>query len=157
VLADSLKLDTNAPIVGLCVPYVHGKQHHDQFPEKVSHHSKHPLEHIHSNLHEVPCLTHTGFHYWLTLINDCTHYCWIYLLKKKNEALPVFKLFKAQVEKQYGYLICILQEDKGVNSLAMKGMHFLVNTRFCTGHTSAEQCCGVQELHSGCISHGSLE
>jgi hypothetical protein len=107
-LVDSLKLDMDAPIVGLCVPCVHGKQHHDPFPEKVSHHSKHPLERIHSNLHEVPCLTHSGFHYWLTFINDCTHYCWIYLLCKKNEALPVFKLFKMLVEKQYGYLICIL-------------------------------------------------
>jgi hypothetical protein len=113
VLADGLKLDTNAPNVGLCVPCVHGKQHCDPFPEKASHRSKCPLECIHSDLHKVPCLTHSGFCYWLTFIDDCTHYCWIYLLWKKNEALPAFKLFKVLVEKQYGYLICILQEDKG--------------------------------------------
>jgi hypothetical protein len=106
--ADGLKLDTDAPIVGLCVPCVHGKQHCDPFPEKVAHRSKHPLECIHSDLHEVPCLTHSGFWYWLTFIDDCTHYCWTYLLQKKNEALLVFKLFKALVEKQYGYLIRIL-------------------------------------------------
>jgi hypothetical protein len=40
VLVDSLKLDTHAPIVGLCIPCVHGKQHHDPFPQKATHHSK---------------------------------------------------------------------------------------------------------------------
>jgi hypothetical protein len=28
-------------------------------------------------LHKVPCLTHSGFHYWLMFINDSTCYCWI--------------------------------------------------------------------------------
>ena len=34
----------------------------------------------------------------MTLIDDCTRYCYIYLLKSKDEALHYFKIYKAEVE-----------------------------------------------------------
>jgi hypothetical protein len=56
-LAQGLKVDSDNPIPHICVPCVHGKQHRDPFPAKASHRSKTPFERIHSDLHEVPCLT----------------------------------------------------------------------------------------------------
>ena len=36
----------------------------------------------------------------MTLIDDCTRFCYIYLLKLKDEALHYFKIYKAEVENQ---------------------------------------------------------
>jgi transposase InsO family protein len=36
----------------------------------------------------------------MTLIDDCTRFCCIYLLKSKDEALHYFKIYKAEVENQ---------------------------------------------------------
>jgi hypothetical protein len=112
-LAQGLKVDSDDPIPHICVPCVHGKQHRDPFPAKASHCSKTPFERIHSDLHEVPCLTSSGYRYWLTFIDDCSRYAWIYLLKRKSKAFDAFKLFKAMVEKQYDAVICFFHEDKG--------------------------------------------
>jgi hypothetical protein len=47
-LAQGLKVNSDDPIPHICVPCVHGKQHRNLFPAKVSNHSKTPLERIHS-------------------------------------------------------------------------------------------------------------
>jgi hypothetical protein len=100
VSASGLKLDSDKLVLHICVPCVHSKQHWDPFLHKALNHSTTPLKHIFSNLHEVPCLTHSGFCYWLTFINNCMHCCWMYLLKKKSQSFEAFKLFKALIEKQ---------------------------------------------------------
>jgi transposase InsO family protein len=112
-LAQGLKVDSDDPIPHICVPCVHGKQHRDPFPAKASHRSKTPFERIHSDLHEVPCFTSSGYCYWLTFIDDCSRYAWIYLLKRKSKVFDVFKLFKAMVEKQYVTVIRFFHEDNG--------------------------------------------
>jgi len=45
-------------------------------------------------------LTKGGKKYFMTLIDDCTRFCYIYLLKSKDEALHYFKIHKAEVENQ---------------------------------------------------------
>jgi hypothetical protein len=58
-----------------------------------------PLELIHSDLCEMNGeLTKGGKRYFMTLIDDCTRFCYIYLLKSKDEALHYFKIYKAEVE-----------------------------------------------------------
>jgi hypothetical protein len=36
----------------------------------------------------------------MTFIDDCTRFCYVYLLKTKDEALNYFKAYKAEVENQ---------------------------------------------------------
>ena len=58
-----------------------------------------PLELIHSDLCEMNgVLTKGGKKYFMTLIDDSTRYCHVYLLKSKDEALNFFKIYKAEVE-----------------------------------------------------------
>ena len=45
-------------------------------------------------------LTKGGKRYFMTLIDDSTRFCYIYLLKSKDEALHYFKIYKAEVENQ---------------------------------------------------------
>jgi transposase InsO family protein len=78
------------------------------------------FERIHSDLHEVPCLTSSSYRYWLMFIDDCSRYTRIYLLKRKSEAFDAFKLFKAMVEKQYDAVICFFHEDKGSEYIGHK-------------------------------------
>jgi hypothetical protein len=60
-----------------------------------------PLELIHSDLCEMNgMLTKGGKRYFMTSIDDSTRFCYIYLLKSKDEALHYFKIYKAEVENQ---------------------------------------------------------
>jgi hypothetical protein len=56
-----------------------------------------PLELIHSDLREMNgVFTKGGKKYFMTLIDDSTRYCHVYLLKSKDEALSFFKIYKAE-------------------------------------------------------------
>jgi hypothetical protein len=113
VLAADLKLDSNNPFASICVPCVHGKHHQATFPHQALHHSKIPFECIHSNLHEVPTLTTTGFRYWLTFINNVSCHCWVFAPHKKSNTFYAFQQFKAYVKTQYNGVICIFRHNKG--------------------------------------------
>jgi hypothetical protein len=71
-----------------------------------------PLELIHSDLCEINGeLTKGGKRYSMTFINDCTRFCYMYLLKSKDEALNYFKIYKAEVENQLEKKIKRLRSD----------------------------------------------
>ena len=40
-----------------------------------------------------------GQRYFISFIDDYSRYMYLYMLRKKNEALDAFKIFKAKVEK----------------------------------------------------------
>jgi hypothetical protein len=73
-----------------------------------------PLELVHSDLSEMnSVLTKGGKRYFMTLIDDSTRFCYIYLLKSKDEALHYFKIYKAEVENQLERKIKHLRSDRG--------------------------------------------
>nr|AAV44166.1 putative polyprotein [Oryza sativa Japonica Group] len=73
-----------------------------------------PLELVYSDLCEMNgVLTKGGKKYFMTLIDDCTRFCYVYLLKTKDEALHYFKIYKAEVENQLERKIKRLRSDRG--------------------------------------------
>src|SRR3954467_3893697 len=73
-----------------------------------------PLELIHSDLCEMNgVLTKCGKRYFMMLIDDSTRYCYVYLLKSKDEALNYFKIYKAEAENQLDLKIKRLRSDHG--------------------------------------------
>jgi hypothetical protein len=88
-----------------------------------------PLELIHSDLREMNgVLTRGGKRYFMTLIDDASRYCYVYLLKTKNEALDYFKIFKAEAENQLERKIKRLRSDHG-------GEYFPISfNKFCVEH-----------------------
>jgi hypothetical protein len=73
-----------------------------------------PLELIHSDLCEMNGeLTRGGKKYFMTSIDDSTRYCYVYLLKTKDEALDLFKIYKAEVENQLERKIKRVRSDRG--------------------------------------------
>jgi transposase InsO family protein len=56
-------------------------------------------------------------------IDDFSKKTWVYFLKKKLDALFVFKTFKTKIEKEIGKVIKVLKSDNGgefINSQFMK-------------------------------------
>jgi HKD family nuclease len=51
--------------------------------------------------------------YFMTLIDDSTRFCCVYLLKSKYEALNFFKVYKAKTENQLDRKIKRLRSDHG--------------------------------------------
>jgi transposase InsO family protein len=49
----------------------------------------------------------------MTFIDDCTKFCYVYLLKTKDEALNYSKAYKANVENQLERKIKRLRSDRG--------------------------------------------
>ena len=49
----------------------------------------------------------------MTLIHDSTRYCYVYLLKSKDEAFHFFKIYKAEVENQLERKIKRVRSDRG--------------------------------------------
>ena len=63
------------------------------------------------DLKAVP--TRGGNKYFITFIDDCTKYCYVYLLKSKDEAIEKFILYKNEVENQLKKKIKALRSDRG--------------------------------------------
>ena len=59
------------------------------------------LELIHSDVcdsNRPP--TRAGNKYFVTFIDDCSKYCYVYLIKTKDEVINKFKIYKNEVENQ---------------------------------------------------------
>jgi hypothetical protein len=57
-------------------------------------------------------LTEGGKRYFMTLIDDATRFCYVYLLKTKDKTLNCFKIYKAEVETQLEKKIKRLRSDQ---------------------------------------------
>jgi hypothetical protein len=58
-----------------------------------------PLDLIHSDICEMNgVLTEREQRYFMTMIDDASRYCYVYLLKTKDEAPNCFKTYKAEVK-----------------------------------------------------------
>ena len=57
-------------------------------------------------------LTKCGKKYFMTLIDDSTRFCYVYLLNTKDEALHYFKIYKAEVENQLEKKIKRVRSDR---------------------------------------------
>ena len=54
-----------------------------------------------------------GNKYFITFIDDCSRYCYVYLLSSKDEVVNAFKTYKAKVETQLNKKIKIIRSDRG--------------------------------------------
>ena len=86
-----------------------------------------PLELVHSDLCEMNReLTKGGKRYFMTFIDDCTRFCYVYLLKLKDEALHYFKIYKAEVENQLERKVKRLRSDRGGEYFSSEFFEFCV-------------------------------
>ena len=73
-----------------------------------------PLDLIHSDVCDLKFVqTRGGNKYFITFIDDSTKYCYVYLLKSKDEAIEKFILYKQEVENQLNKRIKTVRSDRG--------------------------------------------
>jgi hypothetical protein len=85
-----------------------------------------PLELIHSDICEMnDVLTEGGQRYFMIMIDDVSRYCYVYLLKAKDEALNCFKTYKAELKNQLEKRSNVLGPIMVVNIFLMTSTYFL--------------------------------
>jgi transposase InsO family protein len=86
-----------------------------------------PLELVHSDLCEMNGeLTKGCKRYFMTLIDGCTRFCYVYLLKTKDEELHYFKIYKAEVENQLERKVKQLRSNRGGEYFSSEFSEFYV-------------------------------
>ncbi|KAM1411401.1 hypothetical protein COP1_024098 [Malus domestica] len=79
-----------------------------------THQSSIPFEIVHSDLWgHAPCSSIDGFKYYVTLIDECTRFCWIFPLINKSNFFTTFVRFCSFVHTQFSTTVKILQTDGG--------------------------------------------
>ena len=51
--------------------------------------------------------------YFITFIDDCTRYCYVYFLNNKDAIMSMFIKYKVKIENQLTKNIKILKSDRG--------------------------------------------
>jgi hypothetical protein len=98
---------------GVCKGCALGKYSKTAFPGSDNR-SKGILDLIHSDVcGSMSVVSLSGYHYYVTFIDDFSRKTWIYFMKTKDEVFSRFQEFKALVENQTGRKIKVLRSDNG--------------------------------------------
>ena len=72
------------------------------------------LDLIHSDICDLKFVQTRGGHkYFITFVDDSTKYCYVYLLKSKDDTIEKFVIYKNEVENQLNKKIKVLISDQG--------------------------------------------
>ena len=107
--------------INFCEACVEAKLHRSHFPTSSSGRAKDPLGLVHSDVcGKINAKSLGGSEYFLTFIDDFSHYTWVYVLKKKDEVFKYFQEWKALVERSSGKKLNILHTDNGGKYVSTK-------------------------------------
>ncbi|GKV49381.1 hypothetical protein SLEP1_g56135 [Rubroshorea leprosula] len=99
---------------GVCESCVYGKQHRDAFPKGKVRRVLKPAKLIHADVcGPMNTLSLNKSKYFIVFVDDFNRLTWVYFAKEKSDAFPIFKKFKALIEKQSGYSIKVLWTYQG--------------------------------------------
>ncbi|GJV94292.1 putative ribonuclease H-like domain-containing protein [Tanacetum coccineum] len=97
-----------------CVACQKGKQHKASCKAKVDRYVTHPLHTLHMDLFgptSVRSINHAS--YCLVITDDCSRFCWVFFLAKKDETSSILKTFIRQIENQLNQKVKIIRSDNG--------------------------------------------
>ena len=81
--------------------------------QSIERHIK-PLGLIHNDICDLKFVqTRGGNKYFITFFDDSNKYCYVHLLKSKDEVIEKFVLYKSEVENQLNKKIKVLISDRG--------------------------------------------
>ena len=85
----------------LCESFLVSKQTRLPFPTQTSVRAERPLQLVHAYLcGPITTSSIAGNKYFILLVDDYSHWMWVYMLKEKGEALCVFQKFKRLTENE---------------------------------------------------------
>jgi transposase InsO family protein len=90
------------------------KQHRNPFPAESKYRADLPLELWHGDLYgPITPATHGGNRYFLLLVDDCTRFMWLVLIRSKDETFEAFKKVKTAAEIEKNNKLKALRTDRG--------------------------------------------
>ena len=75
--------------------------------------SQNLLEIVHIDISGPYSTTLCSNKYFITFIDDFSHYGYVFFIKEKTDALEMFKVSRTEVEKQLRKVIKIVRSDRG--------------------------------------------
>ena len=112
--------------IDFCEPCVSGKIHRSPFPKAGRERAKEPLGLVHSDVcGKISSPSLGGAEYFITFIDDKTHYVWVYVIKHKHEVFQKFTEWKSSVEKSSGHKVKKLRTDNGGEYVSTEFKNFL--------------------------------
>ena len=87
--------------------------HCNPIPSKTHTCSKEVLGQVFSDICEVQTVTREGFKYFITFVDNFSHYLVVYPMKNKSDALQKFKEFLTKAEHQTGFKLKIFRTNGG--------------------------------------------
>ena len=104
---------TSDPTKSVCTTCLEGKITKLPFPYPAVK-SIHPLEIIHSDVWgPAPVMSVDGFRYYVSFVDECTRYSWIFPMINKGEVYSIFVHFHTFLVTQFSATLRIFQSDGG--------------------------------------------
>ena len=101
-------------LVGVCLGCLVGKHSEKRYEVGKAIRASSTLDLIRIDLSgPVPTTSINGSGYFLTFIDDCSRFCWVYFMKQKYEVLETFNVLKALVGNSFGKKIKSIRSDNG--------------------------------------------
>ena len=92
-LVTGMVINSNAKPDPICEPCLAGGQHRGPIPKTASSCAKDLLGLVHSDVKgPLPVRTPEGYQFWVTFIDDKSHFGAVYLLRSKDEVYGTFKM-----------------------------------------------------------------
>lgn len=99
---------------GICSGCLTSKQTRKAFPSKATYSTSKVLQLVHGDLcGPISPATAGGNKFFFLLVDDFSRTMWVYLIKSKNDALGIFKKFRAQVEDGAEKKVKVFRSDRG--------------------------------------------
>ena len=96
--------------------------------------SKFPFDLIHIDVWgPYSVITHDGYRYFLTIVDDATRSTWVFILKSKSDVKPILLSFHEMVKTQFNACIKIIISDNApeFNMLDFFFAHGILHQRSC--------------------------
>lgn len=104
----------NILTIDSCIVCTKAKQHRLPFPVSESH-SIAPFDLIHVDVWgPYKNLTHDGFKYFITIVDDHSRHTWIHLLSHKSYAFTMLKAFVKFVKTQFNSVVKVIRNDNAM-------------------------------------------
>ena len=112
--------------VKFCESCVSGKIHRTPFPKSGRERAEEPLGLVHSDLcGKISSPSLGQAEYFVTFIDDKTHYVWVSVVKHKHQVFQKFVEWKALVEKSSGHKIKKFRTDNGGEYMSAEFENYL--------------------------------
>ena len=122
--------DDPLPHSSTCPGCQAGKAHRRTYKPSTtrSARSTHPLERVHSDLvGPIPTTSINGHRYAVSFTCDYSSHVWSLPMKSKDQTLATFRMFGAQVKRQYGLTIRYFRSDRGGEFMSKEFSDYLAS------------------------------